>query len=219
MTLQVERRSAIAYRTRTPLVGSHGTAFAWSVMAYSERIVMAGSTRDARSAGIQQAAVPIAAISTATAPKVTGSRGATPKSNPRISPVVKNAPRTPTPKPMRSKAPPSRRIIRCTRPPSPAVGSQAHPNADLVGATAHRERQHARDTHRRDDQRENSERRNQLRIESPGCDALGLDLRYREHVFHRRGRCVAPSDAGGRRGQAREVTVGPNHDPTTDRKH
>jgi len=47
-------------------------------------MVMAGSMRAARSAGIQHAAIPIAAISTATPINVIGSCGATPKSSPRM---------------------------------------------------------------------------------------------------------------------------------------
>ena len=50
--------------------------------SYSARIATRGSTRAARNAGIAQAPSPTAAISSATARKVTGSRGGTPKSRP-----------------------------------------------------------------------------------------------------------------------------------------
>ena len=50
--------------------------------SYSARMVIAGSIRAARSAGIQHATIPIAAIITATPMNVLGSCGATPKSSP-----------------------------------------------------------------------------------------------------------------------------------------
>jgi hypothetical protein len=49
------------------------------------RIAIAGSIRAARSAGIQHATIPIAAISTATPANVTGSRGSTPNNSPWIT--------------------------------------------------------------------------------------------------------------------------------------
>src|SRR5215207_11771453 len=47
------------------------------------RMATTGSIRAARSAGIQHATIPMAAIITATATNVTGSCGGTPKSSPR----------------------------------------------------------------------------------------------------------------------------------------
>jgi hypothetical protein len=64
-----------------PLVQSFDACYA--------RTVIAGSTSEARRAGIQQATIPIAAIITATPMNVRGSCGATPKSNPRMTPAAK----------------------------------------------------------------------------------------------------------------------------------
>ena len=56
---------------------------------YDERIAITGSMRAARAAGIQHAAMPIAAIATTTAVKVTGSCGAIPNRSPRMTPAAK----------------------------------------------------------------------------------------------------------------------------------
>ena len=162
-------------------------------------MVIAGSIRAARSAGIQHAPIPIAAIITATPINVIGSCGATPKSSPRMTRAAKKAPATPSTRPIASSTPP----LPQDHPLHPAaVGPEAHANADLVGARAHRERQHAGDPHRRDDHRQDAERRDERGIQTPRRHALILDLRHGHHVLDRSRRRDAPDDARRRRRQA-----------------
>src|SRR5436309_15214982 len=59
--------------------------------AYDDRLVIAGSMRAARRAGIQHAIAPIAAIVRATMPNVIGSCGAAPNSKPRLTRVPPTA--------------------------------------------------------------------------------------------------------------------------------
>lgn len=68
------------------VAGPHLEAIATSYVA---RMVIAESMRPARSAGIQHAPTPTAAIITVTPMNVVGSCGAMPKSSPRMTPAAK----------------------------------------------------------------------------------------------------------------------------------
>ena len=163
------------------------------------RIAIAGSMRDARIAGIQQAMTPIAAITAATATNVIGSCGATPKSRPANEPRGEegagHAERE-------ADAEQHAASLEDHALHAAAVGAEAHANADLVRARAHREREHAGDTDRGDDQRENAERRDEHGVEPARRDALVLDLRDGHHVLDRASRRDASHDAR-RRGRER----------------
>ena len=179
------------------------------------RIVIAGSIRAARSAGIQHATIPIAAIITATPMNVTGSCGATPKSSPRMMPRGEEGAGHAQHQADRQQ----HAAFLQDHPLHPAaVGAEAHADADLVGARAHRERQHAGDPHRRDDHRQDAERRDERGIQPPRRHALILDLRHRQHVLDRRRRRDAAHDARRRGRQRRRVAVGADHQPAADRQ-
>src|SRR5436309_3807800 len=82
---------------------------------YCDRMVIAGSIRAARSAGIQQATSPMTAIITVTPTSVVGSYGSTPNSRPRMTRAAMPARARPNTTPIATNTNPSLRTMRCTR--------------------------------------------------------------------------------------------------------
>ena len=112
------------------------TALAWSVAQdarerswhaavrhpYSDLSATRGSTRAARRAGTSAAARATSASSPATAPRVTGSLGFTPKSSPPITRVTASAPMRPSTTPANDSASVRRSTMRATsRPRAPSA--------------------------------------------------------------------------------------------------
>ena len=194
--------------------GSHDVVLS-DAFRYDPRMVIAGSIRAARSAGIQHAPIPIAAIMH----RYADERGR----------VVRRDAEEQSPNDAGGEEGAGNAEHEADRqqhaafpqdhPLHPtAVGAEAHADADLVGARADREGQHAGDPHRRDDHRQDAEQRDQRGIQASRRHTLILDLRHGHHVLDRSRRGDAPDDARRRGRQPRDVAVGADHQAAADRQ-
>ena len=174
-----------------------------------------GSTRAARNAGRAQAPSPTSDTRPATARKVTGSWGGTPKSIP-----WRNRAATADPaKPESDAECQERGAVGEDHAHHPQrIRAQAHPDPDLRRPAGDEEREHAADPDGGDGERHRAEGAHEERVEPLGRDGLFPDLRQRRDPLDRLvGDEVVDDPRGGRAEVLRAARV--DHDGAGEHAH